>query len=331
MASTSTAIASVSFTTSSLYSPRGRAGVDARSNVAEMRDAVVQIVQTDIERRGSSSKTVTTPITLVVASLNLRLDFLLNFFFLEERKNSQLVSPKITSRAHGTRPACLWSPSTSQNGRRAAVRTMCTTKAKERCCDCLRGGARQHGAPTHAPRLLRTLLQDRCLVPRSGSGQLRHKRPGLSRPTATHFHGEHHQPRDRGPTNSGYVRSFHLLATYNTTPSASAAEPCVTITVEGAHECRVHCQLTSPKQGKAVHHDLQRLSNGLGATRSRSRTNTLVVTRPPASRHMRAAALSKANPLRPRPPTEDAGGGQTNRLDGRDVGRAINELAPGPA
>ena len=37
-----------------------------------MRDAVVQIVQTDIERRGSSSKTVTTPITLVVASLNLR-------------------------------------------------------------------------------------------------------------------------------------------------------------------------------------------------------------------------------------------------------------------
>ena len=191
---------------------------------------------------------------------------------------------------------------TSQNGRRAAVRTMCTTKAKERCCDCFRGGARQHGAPTHAPRLLRTLLQDRCLVPRSGSGQLRHKRPGLSRPTATHFHGEHHQPRDRGPTNSGYVRSFYLLAACNTTPSASAAEPCVTITVEGAHECRVHCQLTSPKQGKAVHPDLQRLSNGLGATRSRSRTNTLVVTRPPASRHMRAAALSKANPLRPKTP-----------------------------
>ena len=37
-----------------------------------MRDAVVQIVQTDIERRGSSSRTITTPITLVVASLNLR-------------------------------------------------------------------------------------------------------------------------------------------------------------------------------------------------------------------------------------------------------------------
>ena len=102
--------------------------------------------------------------------------------------------------------------------------------------------------------------------------------------------------RDRGPTNSGYVRSFHLLAACNTPPSASAAEPCVTITVEGAHE------LTSPKQGKAVHHDLQRLSNGLGATRSRSRTNTLVVTRPPASGHMRAAALSKANPLRPKTP-----------------------------
>ena len=47
-------------------------------------------------------------------SMPLAIDFLLNFFFLEERKNSQLVSPKITSRAHGTRPACLWSPSTSQ-------------------------------------------------------------------------------------------------------------------------------------------------------------------------------------------------------------------------
>ena len=32
--------------------------------------------------------------------------------------------------------------------------------------------------------------------------------------------------RDRGPTNSGCVRSFRLLAACNTTPSASAIAPC---------------------------------------------------------------------------------------------------------
>ena len=46
----------------------------------------------------------------------------------------------------------------------------------------------------------------------------------------------------------------------------------------------------------------RRLSVRSGAAKSISRTSTFLATRPPASRHMRAAALSSANPLRPGTP-----------------------------
>ena len=45
-----------------------------------------------------------------------------------------------------------------------------------------------------------------------------------------------------------------------------------------------------------------RMSAALGSARSRSRTMTLVVTRPPASRQMRAATVSRAYPLLPKTP-----------------------------
>ena len=58
------------------------------------------------------------------------------------------------------------------SGRRVPVRTVCAPKAQERRRHRLRSCTGQHSAPTHPPRLHRTLLQDRCLVARPGSGQL---------------------------------------------------------------------------------------------------------------------------------------------------------------
>ena len=74
------------------------------------------------------------------------------------------------------------------------------------------------------------------------------------------------------------------------------------ITVESANEGRVHNQLTTPKQWKAVNDDLQlTLSVKSSATKSMSRTKTFVDTRPPTSRHMHSPALPTLIPSVPTP------------------------------
>ena len=65
----------------------------------------------------------------------------------------------------------------------------------------------------------------------------------------------------------------------------------------------IHHQLDPIEQWQAFSHNLQALpSCTFGTKRSKSRTNTLVATRAPASRKIRAPTLSTANPRLPNTP-----------------------------
>ena len=79
------------------------------------------------------------------------------------------------------------------------------------------------------------------------------------------------------------------------------------VAANGTHECGVHRQLSAVEQRESVNDDFSLLSRTPPTPRSSSHKNTLVRTLPPASRQMRAAAVSRGNPLRPRiPATEQA-------------------------
>ena len=83
-----------------------------------------------------------------------------------------------------------------------------------------------------------------------------------------------------GPTNSGYLRSFLRRAAAKATPSVTAAP---------------RLAVPSPCKSKPSTTTSNLLSSaGWIPMRSNSLTSTLVVTRPPASRHIRAAALNPA-------------------------------------
>ena len=87
------------------------------------------------------------------------------------------------------------------------------------------------------------------------------------------------------------------------------------IAMHRTHQSGVDGQLTTAEQEKPVHNHFQTAAS---TGRSISLIKQFVPTRPPASLQMRAAALSRANPLLPALQTlrTQHGSGQTNRLDG---------------
>ena len=127
--------------------------------------------------------------------------------------------------------------------------------------------------------------------------------PPTSQPSTTNL------ARPMAPASSGYVLSLRLRA-------CTSAAPLVV----------AHCLLGVPSRriGEIIVVSMancaplnrgrpstttsrRRLSTCLSGRRSISCTLTFTVTRPPASRHTRAAALSRANPRRPKTPaTEQA-------------------------
>ena len=94
--------------------------------------------------------------------------------------------------------------------------------------------------------------------------------------------------RPRGPTSSGYLRSLRRLA--------FCCTDARTVAIQTGNEGGVHRKLYATKKREAINHNSSRLVSMTEVPKSRSRTNTLVLTRPPASLQMRAAALSTAQP-----------------------------------
>ena len=80
----------------------------------------------------------------------------------------------------------------------------------------------------------------------------------------------------------------------------------------------VNSQLDSCVQWQSVNDDFQAPPNVGISTRSSSMTTTLVATRPPVSRHIRATTLQKGNPFCPEPlPVRTLrGDGPKSRVDG---------------
>ena len=110
-----------------------------------------------------------------------------------------------------------------------------------------------------------------------------------------------------GRTNSGYVVSFFFRARLRAMASLSDAPRC-----GWPSRCTADTKVVStancapPKSGKqSTTTSSLRLSWALGTPRSMSRTRRLVATRPPASLHTLAAALSKENPLLPKTPDRE--------------------------
>ena len=111
-------------------------------------------------------------------------------------------------------------------GRSVAMCTICRTQTEQGCGNCPGCGACQNRAPPHAPRLFNSLAHRAvsCLA-RAFAHWLRNRRTCDRPPTSI--------PRTirwallRGPTSSGYVRSFLRRALCKTTPSMFSAHLCV--------------------------------------------------------------------------------------------------------
>ena len=126
------------------------------------------------------------------------------------------------------------------------------------------------------------------------------KRPPTSTPNTTK------RARARLPTNSRYVASWRLRALVTLAPSSTAARVVGRPSLRSAHTKVVSTANWAPlKIGRPSTTVSSRLPSASEPTkpRSRSRNNTLVVTRPPPSRQIRAATLSKAHPRLSRTPT----------------------------
>ena len=125
------------------------------------------------------------------------------------------------------------------------------------------------------------------------------KRPPTSTPSTTK------RARARLPTSSGYVASLRLRALVTLAPSSTAARVVGRPSLRSAHTKVVSTANWAPlKIGRPSTTISSRLPSASEPTkpRSRSRNNTLVVTRPPPSRQIRAATLSRAHPRLPRTP-----------------------------
>ena len=102
----------------------------------------------------------------------------------------------------------------------------------------------------------------------------------------------------------GLVRAFLFRAASRATPSTSAT-PLLAVPSPLSALTNVvsNASCAPPNRGRPSATTSRRLpSRPCRCPRSRSRTMMLVVTRPPASRRIRASMLSKAKPRRPRTP-----------------------------
>ena len=110
--------------------------------------------------------------------------------------------------------------------------------------------------------------------------------------------------RLRGPTSSGYVRSFLRRALCKTTTSMFSAPLCGDPSQWRALTTAASTTNWQPpnRGSPSTTTSNLRASAARGSSKSKSRTMTLVVTLPPASRQTLAVALSNANPRRPNTP-----------------------------
>ena len=123
------------------------------------------------------------------------------------------------------------------------------------------------------------------------------QRPPTAPATTTNF------ARRPGCTNSGYVRSLRRRASTKATPSL-AAFPRRAEASQWSADTRVvsTANWPTPCNGRPSTTVSNRRPSLGGTGRSKSRTNKLVATCPPASWEMRAATLSIANLRLPRTP-----------------------------
>ena len=153
--------------------------------------------------------------------------FLFFWGTMKEGTVRQSIQEKITTRTHGARPACLCSPSTSHM-EGVLPSEPCTQRRPRSDAATAFAAAHDSMAPhrmRHAcsARFCKIVVSCRALaLANCDTNDLvsADQRPPTSMASTTSL------ARDRGPTNSGCVRSLRLLAACSTTPSASAAAPC---------------------------------------------------------------------------------------------------------
>ena len=128
------------------------------------------------------------------------------------------------------------------------------------------------------------------------------------RPTTSHLGGKDHQASPAESSRVLWVRQLFPLAGLleSGTILLSTTTAWVTVGLDWRNQSGVQSKLGTAEEGQTICHDLQ--TAGIVATgRSRSRRNTLVETRAPASRQTRAAAFSNENPRLPWASTPDRG------------------------
>ena len=159
--------------------------------------------------------------------------------------------------------------------------------------------------PISNASLLRSTSREWQLRPRTCTCQLAQENSGLLRPATTHLGCQNHQLGSAVGTNqywvdSGFFAPGHLQGD---TVMLSSTESRPTVCMQGTDQRRVHCKLGSlPCKGRPSTTTSSLRASAIGTSKSMSLTSMLVRTRPPASRHILAATLSKAKPRRPNTP-----------------------------
>ena len=165
-----------------------------------------------------------------------------------------------------------------------------TMDPQARRCESSRRSTREQTTPTQAPTLLSSALQHCWLRPCSCLCQVPYERHCFERPPA---------PTSKASTTNlaGCPRWTSSGASSSATPSLSAA-PRLAVPSQWRAETRVvsTANWAPPCNGSPSTTTSKRRASFTATGRSRSRTNKLVATLPPASRHTRAAALSTTNP-----------------------------------
>ena len=170
-----------------------------------------------------------------------------------------------------------------------------------------RAAASQEGTPPQTPRLLDSPAENVVLTAGLGSGQLsqedcvsKENLPPTSTPNTTN------RARACLPTSSGHVASLRLLALVTLAPSSTVARVMGWPSVLKAQQTRVvsTANWAPPNKGRpsTTSSLLPSPAATAGSAKSRSRNSTLVVTRPPPSRQIRPATLSRTHPLFSRTP-----------------------------
>ena len=167
-----------------------------------------------------------------------------------------------------------------------------------------RAGTSEQGTPPVVPSLDGTTLQDAGDRTRLCLSQLANERVGFMRPTTSHLGGKDHQASPAKSSRELWVRQLFPLAGLleSGTILLCTTTARVTVGLDWRNQSGVHSKLGTTEEGQTICNDLQTAASWRAMGRSRSRRNTLVETRAPASRQTRAAAFSKENPRLPSTP-----------------------------